>query len=381
MYYKGVLAKSKCFSIQPNIILGTRNNKNEFNLNMNIEGQEEKNLLKSYLFKSVEKYNVTRTDIVSLFDKYIPKTTVETDDMYEEIIYEVYKDKNGSLFGKELHTGLYFPLNLVSNVAVDYSVITEKNDIEDTYVLSVKLTFAPSSMKKSLITIGNIASATDEEVKAYLKKYKKSFFNSRNHKRFIEFLEVLSKNNQFENQASETFTKVDTIPEEEKKNNIVPPVDNKKKENEIVLPEEYQVDFLEYVENLRYSAINDFLNDNANLKLNEIDEVVSSFLRYSEIYSSLEQVKLFQDISYVYLLYAYQHKEELTKEMLEKSYFQDILNAILNKFNDLKSEKIIKVTRMANTSSEINSEYVLNLIKASEIDKEKLKELEYSYSK
>ena len=369
MYYKGVLAKTKEFIIEPNRVLGTRNRKNEFKLNFDIQDKSQIETLNTYLIKSVSKYNVTRTDIVNIFNKLVETKAVPVEDKYEEVIFEVYKDEYGSLYGKELHSGLFFPLNSQDSVLADYSVITEEEADIEKYVLSVKLTFAPKNMSKASIVIDSFKEASEDDVKSYLKKYKKSFFNSRKHKSFIEFLELLSKNNQFTTHGMEKFTKIDTI----EKDAEVKEIKNEKINEPQALKEpENNIDFLEYVDNLRYTVISDFINEN---------DTLSIFLRFLDAYSSYEQEKIFNDLAYIYLILIFKYKEEITLDNLKDSYFKDMLNIIISNLEALKENGIIDNKNEIILDKEITPEYVINLIKQSEFNKEKLKEQEFGLNK
>ena len=67
--------------------------------------------------------------------------------------------------------------------------------------------------------------------------------------------------------------------------------------------------------------------------------------------------------------------DDMTKEILEKSYFKLCLNYILISLNSLIEENIIKTDLQIDFNNEITLEYVFELLKNIRFKKKKIKQI------
>ena len=116
-------------------------------------------------------------------------------------------------------------------------------------------------------------------------------------------------------------------------------------------------------------------NKKTNYTLQQIDDITKKFLEEKDKYSLLDQRTILKDISLIYLFEVMENIDDMTKEILEKSYFKLCLNYILISLNSLIEENIIKTDLQIDFNNEITLEYVFELLKNIRFKKKKIKQI------
>ncbi len=153
----------------------------------------------------------TREDILKILVKLFPKETIYMEMEPREnieICFTLVRDSYGNFYGKEYHTGLYFPIVTLNNLETEYylkSSISEDGLLE--YVALSKSDLKVKSMDEIGVTIRDIKEITLEEQNKYKNRYRSPIDfitrkkNNNAEKEFIETISSLGKKNKYKNNS------------------------------------------------------------------------------------------------------------------------------------------------------------------------------------
>lgn len=207
-YYKGnIIVDENIFDKEKEYKYGFVNSErhivNDDSLNINILNSEEKQDLTAFneklyfelIYNKELVFNAeTNPLIYKIFNKLVPHydTHYSKLDVIKTIIFEIIKDSYGNKYGKELITGLVFPIYTDVN---NYSFIKriDKNDLRDwIYIKNKKNLKIFETFDKQKLFIGSAKIADNNEVKEYLEQFDKGLFKQKKKSKFINVLDFYS---------------------------------------------------------------------------------------------------------------------------------------------------------------------------------------------
>ena len=127
-------------------------------------------------------------------------------------------------------------------------------------------------------------------------------------------------------------------------------------------------DIVEYLEKLKTDCLQKIINEEIiSLNIRDVDKLEELFLKMKNKYHALAQRKVLKNLSFIYLLVAYQNIKQINYDDLKDSYFMDSLKTILLIICSLSDLNIIE----NNIAIELNAEditlenilYIINKIK------------------
>ena len=298
----------------------------------------------------------------------------------DRIIYELFKDDEGNLYGRELFTKKTFPILTEDNLQFDYDIQLDKKNNDFYLIATPKTDFANLLKCGSLITNHKVASLND--VDAYINK----FGNSRIQKE-IQFRNYKMKITGLANQnvsRRDLATNFVNSRKSDNKENLnletsmmedieyslarLKKIDignyqkylmmykelltkNFSKEDLILLLNEIDslllfngevIDLISCLNQEKFNCLEYFINNkrlNKTLDLEKIDRLNDLFLKTKDKYTYLEQREIIKSLAFLYLMQAVQNKDLLSADMLANTYFVDYLKTIvlwINCLNDLQ---------------------------------------------
>lgn len=328
----------------------------------------------------------------------------------EEIIYEIIEDKDGFLYGKELITGLLFP---ILNNTNDKYIYFEDGFSER---LDKVITYTNKNMARIGCTIENKEVASINRINEYIIEATGESKKDKNkRKKFEEELRLRYNENVFKNEIIEK--KKEEPKEQSEINKLMENVEYVlcslkqynwnlySKYNKVYketcdkylntqnlinydyLKKELSDLMLSIKLNLimcKYSCTNvlDYLNiiiseyltnfesnktnvnpDVKNININEIDKITEMFLTDKESYNFQMQRDILRKISLLYLLVIKNNIDKYTLEQLENSYFKDNLKSIVLNIDALKDTNIITNKQDLDLNENLSISKVLEIIK------------------
>lgn len=358
-----------------------------------------------------------RKNITGLFPKLYEKKKKNlslTPHYNSEIIFEKIMDEDGECYGKELYTGLIFPIFDLSNKKVvnineeiyysskkDNTFFPEY-DIE--YVLTLNINF--DKMDKCDAIISDYEVADINEVNDYLgvKKHKrklkkeisrisqlayKNVYNSEivpMHKEEIkrekqDEMTIIMENIEFlleklgtidsnlKDKYEKKYELLLNSEEELLTNNPLTKISLTRLEGEIEYAISYSrsssSDIVLYLENLKKEYLNNFISNNGNktdITLQEIDKLNELFLKMKSSYNLKVQREVIRNISFIYLMEVYENIGIISKEELEESYFIDNKKSIIIAIESLIRMGLIEDNIIIDYNSDFSAEEMLNII-------------------
>ena len=323
-----------------------------------------------------------------------------------DIVYEIVKDKSGNLYGKELYTGLLFPILLKSNYFIDYEIIKREDTDRKFYLKGTAKVNFDSLYKCDIFITGNQV-ANQNEVDEYQNKFNKGFRKEKKKKEHIYFIKYLYNKNVFK----EDFTLVDDkkeikVKELEKENietslmeeieyNLInlKSIDNNlyneyrskyekllnsfiNKENLALLLGEIEFslifrkqsvdNILEIIRDLKHEYLDNFINKEnkkTDLNLKKLDKINELFLKVKDKYDYKSQRDVLNNLSFLYLMEVIENIDTLDINDLNNSYFKTHLKSIIIWIKLLIDYDIIKCSYIISLRDEINIDIVIDIIK------------------
>ncbi len=358
-----------------------------------------------------------RKNITGLYPKLYEKKKKNlsfTPHYNSEIVFEKILDEDGKCYGKELYTGLIFPLFDLSNKKVvnineeiyysskkDNTFFPEY-DIE--YVITLNINF--DKMDKCDAIISDYEVADINEVNDYLgvKKHKrklkkeinrisqlayKNVYNSEivpMHKEEIkrekqDEMTIIMENIEFlleklgtidsnlKDKYEKKYELLLNSEEELLTNNPLTKISLIRLEGEIEYAISYSrsssSDIVSYLENLKKEYLNNFISNNGNktdITLQEIDKLNELFLKMKSSYNLKVQREVIRNISFIYLMEVYENIGIISKEELEESYFIDNKKSIIIAIESLIRMGLIEDNIIIDYNSDFSAEEMLNII-------------------
>lgn len=374
-------------------------------------GVSKEDIKKIYrLFSGKVNNNINIFDITGMFPKLSALCNLK--DFYfqynlkENIIFEKILDESGAYYGKELYTGLIFPiLDDIHNK----NVVIIKEEVEKTanlitYCLTLNINF--KKMDKCEAIIYNYKVADINEINEYLevKKHKRKLKKETN--KIIELANKNVYNTEIvpahkEEVKREKQDELTIMMENiefllEKLGTINPELKEKyEKEYELLLNSEDEIlstssltkaslsriegemeyaisysrssssDIVSYLENLKKEYLNNFISNienKTNITLKEIDKLNELFLKMKSSYNLKVQREVIRNISFIYLMEVYENIGIISKEDLEDSYFIDNKKSIIIAIETLIRLDLIEDNIIIDYNSDLNIEEILDLI-------------------
>ena len=335
------------------------------------------------------------------------------------IVYELVKDMDGNLYGRELYTKEIFPILNLKCEVFDYSIEILKT-LDYHFNLKILPSINISSLQKCgyLIVGHKIADLNDfnkyinkfrgihlfkrQEAKE-IENYKKKIITLSHTNVFREDFVLEEKNEKKEvvkiSQSVETTLMEDIeyglirlkninnelYVEYKKKYETLLKKDIIREELASLLGEiEYTLIFkkrdikeiIDFINNLKKEYLNNFLNHNekkTDTDLKKIDKINELFLRIKDKFSYQNQREVLKNIAFLYLMEVYENIPYITREELEKSYFSCCLKSIVWWINNLIEEDIIECSYVVSLREEITLDTVIDMIKNIVFKKRKTK--------
>jgi len=327
--------------------------------------EEEEKIISDFILEVLEYlpeasterlFRNSRKDIDDILEKIIEKK-VKCKITLKSIIFEKIKDKYGNYYGKELITGLLFPIsNLEKNITREYCFFVSDNTYKypDIYTyIRKRFYFKGMNRCNAVITdsqVANINEITEYQNRKGLKKKKlvKKISELFNKNIFLEEIE------QVEEKEIHSYQKLN----KNGASNIEDYFESLKKE---------------YLENNLNKS-----NSTTPMTLDDIDKMEELFLKIKDEYSLTSQRKILKDIAFIYLMTVYENIDNITVDRLKESYFSNNLKSILLIIESLRDLGIIKNELSIDLTSDISLENILNIIqniKFNDIERENVHKL------
>lgn len=349
--------------------------------------------------------NITDKDFVKILKKIDNEfNVVINESLMAEIIYELIEDINGILYGKEIITGLLFPLGskftteytIVKGVRRgDYNIVKKETTVIDTNI--ARFSF--------ILRMDQVAS------KLMIDDYKREHDNNTFKKLIQDKFDSLVYKNEItpkEDETLETQNELTKIMEDtEFLLNILKKYSNElyiKYESEykkicygtgknLVYTTPAKCELLNLISNIKLQLLvkkencdnfSDYLISIANkyfekmltnnltvndLNINNLDSITGMFLKQKDEYSIQDQRKILRRISMLYLFVTKNNIDNLSIEQLEKSYFKDNIKSIFINILKLSEDNFFTNNIEINFDENISIEYIFSLIKELEFNK------------
>lgn len=297
----------------------------------------------------------------------------------EKIVVEIIEDESGMFYGKELLTGLLFPLN---NKSVNSTFYYIDNQYESR--IEKIDTYKDKNLERfSCILILNEA-ANANYINSYISKNKgnKSFISSitKYYNDNVFNKEIVEKEKEPDLRQNEITKIMGTIEyllnlikinnnnlyleQKEKYNDLFKDPDEKyMNASKFKYREPSKSDLLKFLSNLKISLLicksncnnlNEYLdiiikkylskninneNSETDLQINDIDNIMELFLSDKEKYNAIEQRNILNKIAKLYILIIKLNNNSIID--LDKSYFKDDLDGIYSEMISLYNEGTI----------------------------------------
>lgn len=362
--------------------------------------------LKSNLGKWNRSYDpISDKTLIEIFDKlerfFKPEIYIET-----YIIFEIIQDEDENLYGKELLTGMLFPVLTDSQCDYFYNYNEDER-------ITCRLTSKHNNFLKLNYVISDCDVATQNQIEKYIGKKNNRF------KRKIQKLykanvfkkEVIQKKEKVfekQNQHTKLMEDIELLLELLKKQNqkayskLMEEYKNAKnrRDDTLVSIEPTIEDFKSIISKIKlYLILGDFKDlpsslsntiesyylklvnnelNNQDLSIDDLDNITEMFLISKDDYEIDIQRKILKNISMLYLFVVKSNVDSIDINKLNESYFKDNLKTILLNIIVLNEMEIIKNIPNVSFEYNISVESVFNIIKEIEFyktDKDKVKNL------
>lgn len=327
----------------------------------------------------------------------------------KNVIFELIKDESGEYYGKELYTGLIFPVFDIKNIPIEEYLYIKNSD--GTHYFNVYYERDANiihniKMDKYEALLNDIQVADINEVNDYLELKK----NKRKLKKEIEAITKLANKNVFN---SEVVPLVQKEKVREKQDELTIMMENieflleklgtinkelkskYEREYELLLSSEDELlttnpitktslsrlegeieyaisysnasssDIITYLENLKKEYLDNFINNKGEktlVTLEEIDKLNELFLKMKSLYNLKVQREVIRNISFIYLMEVYENINIITEEQLKESYFADNMKSIIIAIESLIRADLIEDNIIIDFNSELTIHELLDII-------------------
>lgn len=405
IYYKGVFVENKNntydkfrTSYIKNDLVISRYTHEDFEIDT-----EDFNYIKNHLthYRDTEN-SITDRDLENILSK--SNIFYETKPEYETVFFEIIKDQNGFLYGKEILTGLIFPL-LHKNYTIKYYYYIIKNN----WRLKKEIVCDFENMARigHPILCLDVASTNEIEESEKKNKTETSSYMNRvkyhfNENIFKYPIKIEEENTRPEmDTVSKTIENIEYLLEELKIKNIqlyekyksnfnslynakavIEPncLESKLKDlNSNILialdMAKYNcTDIISYLDIISEEYFNNMLSNNqnnSNINIAYLDLIVETILKNETDFTWQRKRSALKKSSLLYLLVVKNNIEYINEKQLEDSYFKDVLKTIIICISVLKDSNIIKIESDIDFNNDISVKYVLDLIKEMQFTNEK----------
>ena len=353
-----------------------------------------------------------------IFDDYLNINS--TDCRY--ILYDEFVGNDGNYYGKELITGLIFPIDnkkIRDNKYIFHGSYTDIYNEHSFYVEKIEIGFNNSSMSsiEGFIINGEIANQNDKD--EYLKKYSSYFKKNK----LIKALNYIYNSNVFTSdptykEEQENVDKIELSEETKVMESIeyhLQILDSINHEKYILLKNKYEEllnsnDLLninslnlsslilldseieieiryckrnannikEYLLDYKREYLNNLLNDGLTTQINlkDLDTFFKLFSNIKNNFSILDQREIINGIAFIYLMEIYENRDLLSVELLKNTYVKEIIKSIIINLKSLINLDIFKGNLNLELLDNIDLNSLLIIIKNIEVsDKTKIKKL------
>ena len=433
-YYKGTLYLNS--ELNDNILLIGNIAYGNFSCNADCKSyycrlkRREQKCLESYCFSLSSGDNFTKVnnkDIISILETMLSDCIIiDKDNSKLEIIFEEFTDVNGIIYGKELHTGLIFPLAknvvLFPNFSESQYRISKKNSFGYDIFLQIILMYHLPTLSLCETLIRHVSVADQNEVLEYQNRFNRGFGSKRRKRQFeatvrkwfnknvysrevVPRIEEPKKEESRIEQSSETkvMDNIEYLLIQLKKININLYLKYQKEYEELLnglnqnselrvipptllafysLEASIEVDLfsvknnadniLEYLSNLQKEyLINTLIGSErkTSITFNELEKINELFLKAKNRYGLLEQRSVLKKIAFLYLMELIENIDNIDTFDLENSYFVDSLRTILMHIEILRELGIIKSNVLIDLNQDLSVQNILEIIKTIEFNK------------
>lgn len=369
---------------------------NYHEVNYNDRNYFEKYFVDTCIFD--ESIEISDKYILTILNKLIKKYRyVNKDNSIINIIFEKIVDENGIVYGKELYTGLIFPLAAQNEFKeCKYNVRKKLSDGQGVYELQcvVNYNFPSLSLCESIIMDVNVAN--QNEVLEYQNKFSKGFGRKKRQREFEEDIRTWYNKNVYNYEIVPKKAEVKDKKELLNQSSETKVMDNieyllmklKKVSNELY--SKYQNEYNELLSgltgdnliNLRPTTLLGFQSLEASIEIelftnkhqansileclntlekeylnnvltgidkqtsitfNELERISELFLKIKNRYNLLEQRNVLKKIGFLYLMEVKENIDSFLVNDLENSYFKEYLKTMLIHIDALKELGLLKV--------------------------------------
>jgi len=443
-YYKGTLylnselnenTKKFCYSQYGSIYW-----ENPYKKEYNRLNSKDSGVLIDYLFNHLGEYReVNDKKIINILESIFSDIRFAFDRNHHfDIVYEKFVDVNGIVYGKELHTGLIFPLSQ-RNDFVKRTYEIRKIYEDDRYDYRIKVIenyeFPTLSLCEAVILENGVAN--QNEVSEYQNRFNEGFGRKKKRKYFedvvrswynqnvytgeiIPYIEEPKKKIERLSQSSETKV-MDNIEyllmQLSKVNNemyhkylkeyeeLLNGLDNQSLLNVRpstligfqTLEANIEIDLfsikhnangiLEYLTTLQKEYLVNVLTGNnreTSITFLELEKINELFLKTKSRYGLLEQRNVLKKMAFLYLMEIKENIDCIDVKDLENSYFVDSIKAVLVHIDVMRQLGLIKSNVLVELNDDLSISNVLEIIRTLEFNKvskeesfELVKKLEY----
>ena len=411
-YYKGTLCLMNSFQDSVYTLLVSKNKCVSFankNLNNKIFANvsyEKKKYISMHLFRGL-----IDKEIKDYFNSELSngKVNFYSDDKCVDIVFELVNYKN-HLYGKELFTGLIFPL-VQTNFLCDFKVI-RRYGRRCNYKLIVSYKMNNNSLNKINSVLLNEGVIEQVDVNEYLNQFNKGIFNNIKRKKFLSYLKYMYNKNSFNECIKESREKQNTITTEmeniefliEQVTDLNEKEKFKKKYKEILestfptikplsletlVTLESEIEFYlnfskkntdsidNYLDELKKEYLINLIENNnkkTDLTIEKLNKITELFLKTKNNYSIIDQRKILKTISLIYLFEVMENIDNIDIRILENSYFKDNIKSIILGIKSLQEIGILESNINLYLDKDISTINVVNIIKELKVKKIDLEE-------
>ena len=349
-----------------------------------------------------------------------------------DVVFEKIIDKDGVVYGKELYTGLIFPLSRQNDFKnYRYNVRARIYNTEKRHELQCVVNYNIPSLSLCEVIIGSVDIANQNEVLEYKNKFSKGFGKKKRQRDFEEDIRIWYNKNVYNCEIVPKKDEVKSKKELISQSSETKIMDNieyllmklKKVSNELY--SKYQNEYNELLSgltgdsliNLRPTTLLGFQSLEASIEIelftnkhqansildclntlekeylnnvltgadkqtsitfNELERISELFLKIKNRYNLLEQRNVLKKIGFLYLMEVKENIDSFLVSDLENSYFKEYLKTMLIHIDALKELGIIKSNILIDLNNDLNVASVLEIIKNIEFnvyEKEKVNEL------
>ncbi len=145
-------------------------------------------------------------------------------------------------------------------------------------------------------------------------------------------------------------------------------------ETSIEFSKKSPVNIINHLEELKQEYINNIMNNNlekTKVTVDELDELMKSFLLEKDEYDILTQREIIREISILYLFELKENIDLIDINKIKNSYIDSSIKSIISSISELENDGLIKLNNSFDIE-DLSLENLLNIIKDIEFNKEKV---------